>query len=31
MKSEAQADIERLTKELETQVAGGSGYTWLIG
>lgn len=31
MKSEAQADIERLTKELETQVAGGSGYTWIIG
>lgn len=31
MKAEAQADIERLTKELETQVAGGSGYTWIIG
>lgn len=31
MKSEATADIERLTKELETLVSGGSGYTWIIG
>jgi hypothetical protein len=31
MKSEGQADIERLTKELETAVPGGSGYTWIIG
>jgi len=31
MKSEATADIERLTKELETLVAGGSGYTFIIG
>lgn len=31
MKSEATADIERLTKELETLVSGGSGYTFVIG
>ncbi len=31
MKSEATDDIERLTKELETLVAGGSGYTFIIG
>lgn len=31
MKTEGQADIERLTKELETAVPGGSGYTWIIG
>ena len=31
MKSEGQVDIERLTKELETAVPGGSGYTWIIG
>ena len=31
MKSEATADIERLTKELETLVAGGIGYTFIIG
>ena len=31
MKSEATADIERLTKELETLVAGGTGYTFIIG
>lgn len=31
MKSEAATDIERLTKELETLVPGGSGYTWIIG
>ena len=31
MKQEAQTDIERLTTELTTLVAGGSGYTWLIG
>ena len=31
MKSEAVADIERLTKELETYVPGGTGYTFIIG
>lgn len=31
LKSEGQADIERLTQELTTQVSGGSGYTWIIG
>jgi hypothetical protein len=31
IKSEGQADIDRLTKELETLVSGGSGYTWIIG
>ena len=31
MKSEATADLERLTKELETLVPGGSGYTFIIG
>ena len=31
MKSEAVADIERLTKELETNIPGGSGYTFIIG
>lgn len=31
MKSEATADIERLTKELETLVSGGSGYSFVIG
>ena len=31
MKSEATADIERLTKELEMLVSGGSGYTFIIG
>jgi len=31
MKSEAVADIDRLTKELETAVSGGSGYTFIIG
>jgi len=31
MKAEATADLERLTKELETLVAGGSGYTFIIG
>jgi hypothetical protein len=31
MKSEAQADLDRLTKELETLVAGGSGYAFIIG
>jgi hypothetical protein len=31
MKSEGQADIDRLTVELTTQVPGGSGYTWIIG
>lgn len=31
MKSEAVADIERLTKELETLVSGGNGYTFIIG
>ena len=31
MKTEATTDIERLTKELETLVAGGAGYTFIIG
>lgn len=31
LKQEGMMDIERLTLELTTQVAGGSGYTWLIG
>lgn len=32
MKTEGQADIERLTKELETGVTGGGiGYTFIIG
>jgi hypothetical protein len=31
MKSEAQADLDRLTTELVTLVSGGSGYTWTIG
>jgi hypothetical protein len=31
MKTEAAADLERLTKELETLVAGGIGYTFIIG
>lgn len=31
MKSEGQADIERLTTELTTLVSGGQGYSWVIG
>lgn len=31
MKSEAVADMERLTLELTTSVPGGSGYTFIIG
>jgi hypothetical protein len=31
LKAEGQADIERLTQELVTQVSGGHGYTWIIG
>ena len=31
LKSEGQADLERLTAELVTSVPGGSGYTWIIG
>jgi hypothetical protein len=31
IKQEATADIERLTKELETLVSGGIGYSWIIG
>lgn len=31
MKTEAQADLDRLTKELETLVSGGNGYTFIIG
>jgi hypothetical protein len=31
MKSEATSDLERLTKELETLVSGGQGYTFVIG
>jgi hypothetical protein len=31
MKSEGQADLDRLTTELTTLVSGGSGYTFIIG
>jgi GTPase involved in cell partitioning and DNA repair len=31
LKSEAQAEIEKLELELSTQVAGGRGYTFIIG
>ncbi len=31
LKTEAQAEIERLEKEVETAVAGGVGYTFVIG
>jgi hypothetical protein len=31
LKSEGQADIDRLTQELITAVPGGIGYTWIIG
>jgi hypothetical protein len=31
LKAEANADIEKLEKELETQVSGGSGYYFIIG
>ena len=31
LKTEAQADLERLTKELETVVPGGHGYSFVIG
>lgn len=31
LKSEANAEIEKLEKELETQVSGGVGYTFIIG
>ena len=31
MKSEAQAEIDKLEQELATQVAGGRGYTFIIG
>jgi hypothetical protein len=31
MKAEAQADLERLTKDLETSVSGGIGYTFITG
>jgi hypothetical protein len=31
MKSEGQADLDRLTQELMTLVSGGSGYTFIIG
>jgi len=31
LKSEATAEIEKLEKELETQVSGGTGYTFIIG
>ncbi len=31
MKTEAQAEIEKLTKDLETAVPGGIGYTFIIG
>jgi hypothetical protein len=31
LKSEAAAEIEKLEKELETNVPGGTGYTFIIG
>jgi hypothetical protein len=31
MKSEGQADLDRLTQELVTLVSGGQGYSWIIG
>jgi hypothetical protein len=31
MKSEGQADIDRLTQELVTLVSGGIGYTFITG
>lgn len=31
IKSEGQADLERLTQELVTLVPGGQGYSWIIG
>jgi hypothetical protein len=31
LKAEGQADIERMELELATQVAGGRGYTFIIG
>jgi len=31
LKSEAQAELDRLTKELETSVSGGIGYTFITG
>jgi hypothetical protein len=31
LKGEGQADIDRLTLELTTQVSGGIGYSWIIG
>jgi hypothetical protein len=31
MKSEGQADLDRLTTELTTLVSGGQGYAWVIG
>jgi hypothetical protein len=31
LKSEAQADMEKLEKELETLIPGGTGYTFIIG
>ena len=31
IKAEGFNDIERLTMELGTQVAGGHGYSWIIG
>lgn len=31
LKAEAQAEIEKLEQEVSTQMAGGVGYSWLIG
>jgi hypothetical protein len=31
MKAEAQAELDRLTKDLETSVSGGIGYTFITG
>ena len=31
LKNSGNADIERLDKELETYIAGGTGYTWIMG
>jgi len=31
LKAEAQAELDRLTLDLTTQVAGGQGYSWIVG
>jgi GTPase involved in cell partitioning and DNA repair len=31
MKTEAQAEMDKLMEDLKTSVSGGLGYTWIIG